>query len=369
MSGKVRTNPPPLRLRQNPRGLHRQALIGVSPAKTVKNLFSDLRRLRSGEFIGEDVERHLQGARFIVDRAEGHGSCDLYRLDEDLYVVATDSTYDSPRFEVVPGEGLVELHLRLSGMLDMTLPGRSEPFEVAGPCLLLLYQPVSVDACERVQANRRDVSVSLFCKPEYLAALLRRNSIACWPILDDIAQHDAKKTIWFQTRPLSAGLLYVAKHLLNNRYRHGIRLLYAEAKSLELICEVLSITSGAEAEPARGLSDTVIRQLEAARQLLVNRLSNPLTIGAIAKTVGMSPSNLKQLFKARYGATLFEFGLDCRMRHALYLLRAHQLSVDQVAHEAGYRHQTSFSYAFRDHFGFLPRMAKSVGVMIPKAAQ
>src|ERR1700738_4371450 len=111
-------------------GLYRQALIGAHPAKTVKNLFSEVRRVSHGEFVGEDVQRHLQGARVPIDRAEGHGAYDFYRLDHDFYMVVADSVYDSPRVEAVPGEGLVEFHLRLSGVLEMTLPGRFEPLIV-----------------------------------------------------------------------------------------------------------------------------------------------------------------------------------------------------------------------------------------------
>jgi AraC-like DNA-binding protein len=339
-------------------GLHRQALVGSTPAKTVKNLFSDLRQIRSGEFMGEDTERHLQGARVIVDRAEGHGTCDLYRLDQDLYVVATDSTYDSPRLELVPGEGLLEFHLRLTGELEMSLPGQFEPLTARGPCLLMFYQPEGVDCCERVRPNHRDVAVSLYCKPEYVAALLLHNSIARWPVLDEIAAHQANKTAWYRIVPLSPGLLYVAKNLLQNRYRHGVRLLYAEAKSLELICEVLNTAATEVTDAAAAITECEMRQLESARHLLIVGLSNPPTVNEIAHAVGMSSSSLKRKFKARYGATIFEFGLDCRMRHALYSLSARRMSVEQVAQEVGYSHQTSFASAFREYFGVLPRAVR-----------
>jgi AraC-like DNA-binding protein len=72
----------------------------------------------------------------------------------------------------------------------------------------------------------------------------------------------------------------------------------------------------------------------------------------------MSASKLKRTFKARFGVTVFDYGLDCRMREALELLRCNHLSVGQVAHRVGYSHQTSFTAAFRHHFGFLPKDAR-----------
>ncbi len=339
-------------------GLYRQALIGAHPAKTVKNLFSDVRRVSHGEFVGEDVQRHLQGARVPIDRAEGHGAYDFYRLDHDFYMVVADSVYDSPRVEAVPGEGLVEFHLRLSGVLEMTLPGRFEPLIVTGPRLLVVYQPEGVDASERLRPKTRDLALSLFCRPAYLAELLRRNSIAGWPMLDEIEAHQGSKTVWYRSLPLAPGLLQVAMSLLQSRYRDGIRLLYGEAKALELLCEILSTPDTGITDDAPLLSEAEIRQLESVRQLLVKNLSTPATIADIARAVGMSQSRLKRSFKARYGASIFSFSLDCRMRHALHLLRARRMLVNQVAYEVGYRHQTSFSAAFREHFGFLPRAAR-----------
>jgi transcriptional regulator GlxA family with amidase domain len=73
----------------------------------------------------------------------------------------------------------------------------------------------------------------------------------------------------------------------------------------------------------------------------------------------MSESKLKRAFKARFGVTVFDYGLECRMRYALELLRCKRMSVGQVAYAAGYRHQTSFASAFHDYFGFLPSKART----------
>ena len=79
----------------------------------------------------------------------------------------------------------------------------------------------------------------------------------------------------------------------------------------------------------------------------------------VARSIGMSESKLKRSFKARYGTTVFDYGLECRMRHALELLRCKRMSVGQVAYAVGYRHQTSFASAFQEHFGFQPSKART----------
>jgi len=78
-------------------------------------------------------------------------------------------------------------------------------------------------------------------------------------------------------------------------------------------------------------SESESRQLDVARRMLATQLSTPLRIGDIARAIGMSDSKLKRTFKARFGVTVFDYGLECRMRHALELLRCKRMSVGQVA--------------------------------------
>ena len=338
-------------------GLFRRETLGSEPAGTVGNLFADLRRVSRGEIIAEHPGRNLQGRRLVIDRAEGHGSWEMYRLDQEVYLFAADGVYDGPRIETVPGEGMVEFHLRLAGVLEMAVPGCSETVTVRGPRLLMLYQPPGVAVTERIAPKIRDTGVSLYCRPKFLAELARQNGIERWPILEEI-QKQSSATVWLRQAELSPTLLYVGKSLLDSPYTRGIRLLHAEAKALELLCDVLA--QGQEPESDSFIfTDLESRQLLHARRLLSTQLSEPLRVADIARAIGMSESKLKRTFKARFGITVFDFGLSCRMRHALQLLRCGRLSVGEVAYAAGYRHPTSFSAAFLDFFGFLPRKART----------
>jgi AraC-like DNA-binding protein len=339
-------------------GLFRREPLTTGPAGTLNNIFSDLRRMRRGEIIGENPARHSQVTRLHIDRAEGHAAWEFYRLEDDLYVVTADGVYDEARIETVPGEGLVEFHVRLAGALTIYSAGWSEPITVTGPKLLMLYQPPGVDISERIPDNLRDSCVYLYCKPTYLAELARRNGIEHLPMLEEIDLHPPTAP-WHRELGLSTTLNYICTSLLHSPYRGGLRLLHAEAKVLELLCEVLA-SAMAETTAASPLSSqNEVRQLEAARRLLVSNLSAPLRICDIARAVGMSESKLKRAFKARFGITVFDYGLDRRMSHALELLRCKRMSVGQVAFAVGYRHQTSFASAFHEFFGFLPSKART----------
>ena len=341
-----------------PSGLFRCEALASGPARTMSNLFADLRCLSRGELIAENPERHLQGRRLLIDRAQGYGSWELYRLDRDFYMVAADGLYDAARVETVPGEGFVEFHLRLAGTLEMTIPGESRPLVVTGPKLLTLYQPPGVDVLERVLPERRDTGVSLYCRPRFLAELARATGLERWPLLEEIDAHQSTSA-WYRQTELSPTLAFVAKSLLDNPYRQGIRLLYAEAKASEVLCEVVSAAAVASTTVRALTSEHEARQMELARRKLATDLSAPTRISDIARAIGMSESKLTRVFKECFGVTLFDYRLECRMRYALDLLRCKRMPVTQVSYAVGYRHPTSFAAAFQDFFGFPPSRART----------
>lgn len=337
------------------RGLFRYELAG--PGRSVAEVFSGLRDEKRVELIAEHPERRSHGSRLMLDRTDGHGTWEFYRLEDDLFVVTGDLVYDAPRIERVPGEALIEFHLRLSGRLQMDLP-QSAPLTIEGPSMLIWRQRPGTDITERTEAGLRDTSVTLYCRPEFLRQLAARNGIEHWPLLDEI-ERDSDKDIWYRQLPLSAGMAYVGRSLLQNPFKGGIRLMHAEAKVLELLCELLHML-GADA-PAKGdsRSDDELKRLDAARRILRTQFNPAPRIVDIARAIGMSESKLKRSFKTRFGVTVFDYGLECRMQHALELLSGKHLSVGQVAYAVGYRHQTSFTAAFVEFFGFLPRHART----------
>jgi AraC-like DNA-binding protein len=339
-------------------GLFRREALTSGPTGSVHHLFADLRCVNRGEIFGEDLQRDMQGARLLVNGSMGHGSWELYRLGHDLYVMAGDVVYDAaPRVETLPGEGLVEFHLRLAGVITLTMPNSKDLVTVTGPCMLMLHQPPGIDVPERVLPQRRDTGMSLFCRPQYLAELCQRNGIGRWAGLDEI-ENQGLNSVWHRQVPLSPTLLHIVNSLLRSPYRGGVRLLHAEAKALELLCEVLSGTAVHKQELQLRTSESEARQLDFARHMLASQLSSLPRTRDVARAIGMSESKLKRAFKARFGVTVFDYGTECRMRHALELLRCRRMSVGQVADAVGYQHQTSFTAAFQQYFGFLPNQAR-----------
>jgi len=349
---------PPLDTDRLEFGLFRVEAMTSGPARNVRTLFTNLRSFRRGQIIGEDLERDMQATRLLLNGSQGHGQWEFYRLGDDLFLLVGDGVFDAhSRVETLLGEGLVEFHLRLAGVLELSLPGCPEPIMVTGPRMLILHQPPGVNVPERVLPHRRDTAMSLYCRKQYLARLAQRNGIERWAGLDEI-EKAGTASVWHRQSTLTPTLLHIANSLLRCPYHGGVRLLHAEAKAMELLCEVLTIDGIDRSTTLEAPTECEERQLDMARRMLASHLSAAPSTSSVARTVGMSETKLKRAFKSRFGVTVFRYGLDCRMRYALELLRCKHMPVGQVAHAVGYQHQTSFTAAFHQFFGFLPNQAR-----------
>jgi len=235
-------------------------------------------------------------------------------------------------------------------------PSHSKPLVIEPNCLLVWRQPPDVEVQDRVEAGKRDTFVSLYCRPERLAALATKHDIRV-PESLRFAVGLCSTPTRHLLLPLDPSLTLIGHGLLDSPFVGGLRLLHAETKATELLCEVLHYTMRPPPGP-QPVSAEDLRRLDVARQIVVTQHAPPPLIGEIARRIGMSETKLKRAFKLRFGSTIFHMSLDARMRHALELLRCKHMPVSRVAATVGYSHQTSFASAFKKHFGFLPGAAR-----------
>ena len=91
-----------------------------------------------------------------------------------------------------------------------------------------------------------------------------------------------------------------------------------------------------------------------AREILLQRIGEPITIKALSRKVAINECYLKKGFKEIFGTTIFDFYQSQRMEHAKYLLYEKGLSVTEVSHLLGYSSISHFSTAFKKQTGIKP---------------
>jgi AraC family transcriptional activator of pyochelin receptor len=335
-------------LRVRNEGLFRSVLAG--PGHSLADIFAKLELVPQIERVMRHAKRDLLGARVCLPSEEGHGYWEFTRIRDEIYVVVANFAYKERRVEFVPGDGLIQFNFKLSG--DMTLAvSPAAPLRWNRPSLLVWAQPQGVDTSEWTAASARERYITISVRPEFLTDHLSTSNAE---LPKRLSAFLSGAKIDYCQLPLSPLMFEVATRLIDNPLPGPLGLVMTEALALELLCSAVHGFCAPAGPPAQGCSERELRCLHAARRILMRQFAPVPTIGGLARSIGMAESALTKTFKSVFGQTIFDFSLGCRMHHALTLIRDQRCSVAQVSEAVGYAHPTSFTTAFRRHFGMRP---------------
>jgi AraC-like DNA-binding protein len=170
--------------------------------------------------------------------------------------------------------------------------------------------------------------------------------------LESIAtiMEDHLRPFYFSITPL------IHQHLLRlccDEYE-SLKPLQQEVLCLTLIQETLQLVMPTKQQNS---NERLTQVADKVDLLLQQDDSQQLSIKQIAHQCHSNPSTIQRIFKQRHGITLGAY------RRRLQLEQGHQAlkagaSVIEAAQIAGYSHLQSFSDAFRDEFGCLPKAVK-----------
>ena len=157
--------------------------------------------------------------------------------------------------------------------------------------------------------------------------------------------------------PLCGRTRIVLEALLNHSYTDSLENIYINAQTQMLLLHSIECMTGEKEETftCKFLANEADRQkIAKAREILLQHISDPLTIKALSRKVAINECYLKKGFKEMYGTTIFDFFQSQRMEHAKYLLYEKSLSVTDVSSLLGYSSISHFSTAFKKHTGLKP---------------
>lgn len=105
---------------------------------------------------------------------------------------------------------------------------------------------------------------------------------------------------------------------------------------------------------ARRLGSHNPRLVEAVAQM-EGHVEAPLSLQVIAQRSGISERQLQRLFSETLGTTPGNWYLNIRLTRAHYLLKETDHDVLAIGLACGFSSPSTFSRAFRRHFGYSPR--------------
>jgi len=147
-----------------------------------------------------------------------------------------------------------------------------------------------------------------------------------------------------------AGLAWLAGRLAAElRASDAAAPLAAEGLALEL----LAATSRETARPGRR-SGRPPAWLQAAEELLRARLDECVGLSDLGGAVGVHPTHLARVFRARYGVSVGEYGRRLRLARAATELAGTDIPVAVIAGRAGFADQSHFTRFFKRYAGTTP---------------
>ena len=96
-------------------------------------------------------------------------------------------------------------------------------------------------------------------------------------------------------------------------------------------------------------------------EVVAARYREPLTLGEIARVVGVSPFHLSRLVMAATGVPIYRMILRRRLRDALELLLETRESITRIALLVGFASHSHLTDAFRREYGVPPRAVRPAG--------
>ncbi len=145
--------------------------------------------------------------------------------------------------------------------------------------------------------------------------------------------------------------------IFNCPYQGNLKRLWLESKTLELITHSLAqlgTTTANQHSRVLTLHPNNIERVLNAKDILICDIGTPPSLLELADMVGINKNKLNQGFREIFGASVFDYLRTCRLKRAKELLKSGEKNVTEVAFEVGYAQQSSFTKAFKKHFGIYP---------------
>jgi AraC-like DNA-binding protein len=322
---------------------------------TLSEALENLDRASAVQEVTRHAPRNLLGARANLIPEKGRGHFEWMQMGDDMYVIAGDLAYRDLRVELAQGDGLIQFYFHLSGDLTMEANGQQR-LHLDRPKFLIYAQPRGIEVRKWTAPNTlerwRWVAISL--RPQFLVDTFFGSGAAVPPQLRALVSGFSSGLQHIQLF-LSIRMFELAKRLVDNSHSGRLALIHTEALALELLCAAVAELHGTSPALNGKYGERELRCLNNARELLTTQLARALTIREVARAAGMNETTLKRGFREIFGETMFDYSVRCRMQRALLLLREKRMPVARVAEAVGYSHQTSFTSAFRRHYGVCPK--------------
>lgn len=245
---------------------------------------------------------------------------------------------------------LIQFHFCFRGSATFHFNERSYRLPLTDEHVLLLYNPQRDLPMELdLSPNGQLVTVLISIKKFHSLFSQEAEQI---PFLSD--ENSNKK--YYKDHIITPAMAVVLSQILQHQPNALMSRLYLKGKVYELLSLYFNPTEATDIAECPFLVDEEnVRKIRNAKQIMLERMTQPPSLQDLADEIGLSLKKLKEGFKQLYGSTVYQFVLDYKMDYARQLLGSGSHNVNEVALQLGYSNSSHFIEAFKKKFGTTPK--------------
>ena len=228
--------------------------------------------------------------------------------------------------------------------------GIEPDYEEVSGCSYLYHLP---DLTE-IEEWRAAQIVMIYASEDYFRALNPIDNALPRP-LQRLMQDDTRR-FHQSLGKMTPVMIQVVQQILDCPYRGSAKRLYLESKAMELFAlQFAHLEADTPTSRPFTLKAADLERVQYAKELLIQRVDDPLSLPDLARQAGLNECTLKRGFRHLFGKTVFGYLRDHRMQLAQNLLRSPDVTIAEVAARVGYVSPEGFSTAFRRRFSVSPK--------------
>ena len=164
-----------------------------------------------------------------------------------------------------------------------------------------------------------------------------------------------QESLYYRFSTMTISMQAAVRQIFQCPYQGGMKKIFLESKALELISHLMAYHFGGAVDKDAGLSGRDLKQINLARDILLEHMETPPSLDELAGYVGINETKLTRGFRKVYGTSVFGYLRNHRLEKARMLLETGDMNVTEVAYTVGYSSPGHFTRVFTKHCGVNPK--------------
>ena len=272
-------------------------------------------------------------------------------IETGFFVLRFKNDGEAPlRKEHEVNQDVIQFHFCLKGQTNFTFNEGRYTFQVLEDHSMLLYNPqkaLPIDV--ELAPDTWMVSVLISIAKFHSLFSADANHISFLS-----SENSARK--YYDNLPFTSSIAVVLSQILQAKVHDSMRSLYFKGKVYELLSLYFNKNEDPSVEQCPFLIDEEnVQKIRKAKKIILERMTDPPSMEALAHEIGLSLKKLKEGFKQIYGDTVFAYLLDHKMEEARRMLDSQKYNVNEVGLKLGYSTASHFIAAFKKKYGTTPK--------------